>query len=175
MTMIRTNRLELRPLRAGDEKDITRLIGDWSVIRWLTTPPWPYRIEDAQDFLANMATQTTMGITRNGTFMGVVDISQREEAEDAELGYWLGCPFHGNGYMTEAAAALVGSHFNNGHAGLYSGYISGNAASHNVLTKLGFLEAGPKQALSRPLARDVEICQMTLTAKRWKARHAARS
>ena len=169
---IQTARLKLRRVHADDAADIARLIAEWDVIRWLTTPPWPYRVEDAVDFTATMASDTTMAITHDGQFMGVVDISQRGKAEDAELGYWLGLPFHGNGYMTEAATALISDHFAKGHTGLYSGYVVGNTASCNVLTKLGFAETGPRRAVSRPLAREVDINQMTLTAERWRDRHA---
>jgi RimJ/RimL family protein N-acetyltransferase len=40
--VIRTARLLLRPPREGDEARIFELFAHWEVIRFLSSPPWPY-------------------------------------------------------------------------------------------------------------------------------------
>jgi RimJ/RimL family protein N-acetyltransferase len=49
---IRTERLLLRPLRPEDAEPIFDLFANWEVVRWLSTPPWPYTLDDARTFIA---------------------------------------------------------------------------------------------------------------------------
>ena len=48
----RTERLLLRPGWAQDAPALFRSIADEGIIRNLARPPWPYRLEDAEAFLA---------------------------------------------------------------------------------------------------------------------------
>lgn len=164
--ILNTDRLVLRPLDAADARDIARMIAEWEVIRWLTTPPWPYRLDDAIWFIGDEASRGSFAITRGGEFLGVAGVG-------GELGYWLGQPHWGQGIMTEAARAVTGHYFDGGGEVLNSGHLLGNAASANVLTKLGFRPGGIVRRMSRPLAREVPIRQMTLTADQWRTHHAA--
>jgi len=57
----------------------------------------------------------------------------------AELGYWVGIPFHRNGYMTEAAAEVVRFGFDT--LGLHKitvGCLEGNVGSRKIIERLGF-------------------------------------
>ena len=57
----------------------------------------------------------------------------------AELGYWYGCEYWGNGYATEAAQAVIDHAFSElNHEALYSGARISNPASRRVLEKCGF-------------------------------------
>ena len=58
---------------------------------------------------------------------------------EAELGYWLGRPFWGLGYMPEAASRLIEYGFNElGLNLIWCSYFSGNNKSKRVQEKLGF-------------------------------------
>ena len=162
--IIETKRLLLRPLELGDAAEQARLIADWEVIRWLTSPPWPYRLEDAEWFIGDESSDGSYGIFHQDRLCGVVGISE-------ELGYWLGAEFHGQGFMTEAAGGVVADFFENGGEVLGSGYLLGNDPSANVLKKLGFEPNGTRTELSRPLAREVTLQKVSLTRDRWRARH----
>lgn len=153
---IRTERLTLRPLRPEDAEPIARMIAEWEVIRWLTMPPHPYRLSDAEWFIAN-APEGQHAITRDGVFMGVVTLRD-------QLGYWLGRPFHGQGYMTEAARAVLDRHFASGGGAVMSGYMTGNDASRKVLEKLGFRPAGLVMRHANSHGGEVPIHQMRLDA-----------
>ena len=60
-----------------------------------------------------------------------------------EIGYWLGVPFWGNGYATEAARALIDHAFGDlGYAVLTAGARVSNPASRRVLEKCGFQWTG---------------------------------
>lgn len=155
--VLRTARLTLRPLQTGDAPWITEGISDWEVIRWLTTPPWPYAVTDAVSFIDSEASAGAMAILVGDQRAGVVHINP-----SGDLGYWLVRPLHGLGYMTEAAGALVSDHIRRGAGQLVSGYVEGNAASRNVLTKLGFRVTHTINAYCRPRAADVTVVRMAL-------------
>ena len=62
-----------------------------------------------------------------------------DKDDELELGYWLGKPFWGNGYMPEAARALLEYGFEQLHLNaVWCGYYDGNDKSKRVQEKLGF-------------------------------------
>ncbi len=101
---IETERLLLRPPVPADAPAIARLVGDFEVSRWLAVVPHPYTLEDALEFIEHISGRWDRAITRDGELIGVVGIT-------TSLGYWLGQPFWGCGYMSEAAGALVDAWF----------------------------------------------------------------
>jgi len=155
-----TERLLLRPLRPTDAEALYTLFGDWEVIRWLSTPPWPYTLDDARSFIAGQlaleATETDyLAITLEGALIGGIDCRSTRAAEAASrsrvLGYWLGQPFWGRGYMTEAARAFVGHLFaSTAEDAIFSGAFADNAASLRVQNKLGFERSGEDMRYCRP-------------------------
>ncbi len=65
------------------------------------------------------------------------DLAEKED--EAELGYWLGVPYWGQGIMTEAAGELLRHAFEDLHlARIWCGYYEGNEKSKRVQEKLGF-------------------------------------
>jgi RimJ/RimL family protein N-acetyltransferase len=48
---IKTARLVLRPLRADDDARLYELFANWEVMRFLSSPPWPYARKDARAFV----------------------------------------------------------------------------------------------------------------------------
>jgi RimJ/RimL family protein N-acetyltransferase len=157
---IRTERLVLRPLRASDTDALFTLFANWEVIRWLSTPPWPYTLDDARTFIAaqmglDASTRNYFAITLDGSLVGGIDArSNRPAGAPARspiLGYWLGQPYWGRGYMTEAAQAFVGHLFASTASNIiYSGVLAGNTGSLRIQEKLGFERIGEEMIYSRP-------------------------
>jgi hypothetical protein len=58
---IGTERL-LLPVRPGDAEPFFRLLGNWGVVRWLSSPPWP-------DNAASLRVQEKLGFERIGEMM----------------------------------------------------------------------------------------------------------
>ena len=62
--------------------------------------------------------------------VGAVGLRLKREHDRAELGYWIGVPYWGRGYATEAAAAVVGYAFETlGLHRVFASHYTKNAAS----------------------------------------------
>ncbi len=150
--IIRTARLVLRPLRADDAARVFELFGRWEVLRTLSSPPWPYRLADAEGFCRLRAQldggPITSALTLDGLLIGSIDAIQKpaspvQRAAGLALGYWLGQPYWGQGYMSEAARGFIAHVFAlTGEAVIYSGAFAENPASLRTQDKLGFIRDG---------------------------------
>lgn len=157
---IRTERLLLRPLRPSDADTLFTLFSNWEVIRWLSTPPWPYTPDDARTFIAaqmdlSARERNYFAIALKDSLIGGIDARSVRPASapvrSPILGYWLGQPYWGRGYMTEAALAFVRFFFASTPVDtIYSGVLAGNDASLRVQEKLGFGRTGEEMIHSRP-------------------------
>jgi RimJ/RimL family protein N-acetyltransferase len=183
--LIETERLRLRALDNGDADRIAELVGDYEVAKMLAQAPYPYGREDALRFLARARDRAADGsalvcaIDHKG-LIGVIGVSEIQTIEGERigtLGYWMGRPYWGRGYATEAARALVGHAFGAlGFAGLKSGHFKENGRSGRVLAKVGFRYAGegPKHCLAR--SAEAPHIDVVLTRGQWQdfaARQAA--
>jgi RimJ/RimL family protein N-acetyltransferase len=140
---MRSQRLTYRPIEARDASRITMLAGDWDVARMTSRIPHPYSLLDADLWIASIGTdEFVRGVEYNGDLIGAVGFIEGEGAQ-AEMGYWIGKPWWGNGFATEAARALMHHCFNEcGIRRLTCGHFVDNAASARVLAKLGFRRVG---------------------------------
>ncbi len=81
-------------------------------------------------------------IEREGTLIGCTGY-RAFDAEHAEVRYWIGKPYWGRGYATEAVRALIAHALDaDGFAYLKAGYFADAPASEAVLQKLGFSASG---------------------------------
>jgi RimJ/RimL family protein N-acetyltransferase len=142
--VLETERLCLRAPRFEDAKPIAALINDRRIAENTARIPHPYSIADAREWIE--AVNKTVGeasfvITRAGEIIGGCGHFNRVGAP--EIGYWLGVPFWGNGYATEAARALIDHAFDDrGCEVLVAGARISNPASRRVLEKCGFQWTG---------------------------------
>jgi RimJ/RimL family protein N-acetyltransferase len=165
---IETKRLVLRAPMRGDVPDLVRLADNKNVASKLARMPSPYTRADAVGFIeiiALRADERPYAITLDGRLIGVVGFSFHEGAPP-ELGYWLGEPFWGKGYMTEAARALVDTaqrtHY---YDKIVAKALVSNEPSLKVLGKLGFARVTKKTRKSEPA--DKQIVMLELQRPRW--------
>ncbi len=177
--IITTDRLILRPVRASDSEAIATLADNYKVAVMLARLPYPYRLKDAQDFTAwageRPDDETVFGICLKNeaqTFIGVCSC-ERRETDEPELGYWLGEPYWGKGYMSEAVRAVIAQAFTiAGHRRLVSGCRLQNLGSRRVLEKAGFAHAGRYEIDSLVLRAKVPGHRFSLSRERWKELNA---
>ena len=144
--VLKTERLVLRAPRPTDAKAIAMLANDRRIAENTSRLPHPYRLADAEGFIASvnkLADETAFVITtHDGDLIGCCGIGSLREP-DPEVGYWLGVPFWGNGYATEAVRAVLDHGFADlGHAVILGGARISNPASRRVLEKCGFQWTG---------------------------------
>lgn len=101
---------------------------------------------------------------------GHTDMTDRDD--ECELGYWLGKPFWGRGYMPEAVAALLRRAFEElGMAAVWCGYYDGNSKSRRVQEKTGFVYHHTCQDVPVPLMNERRIGHTNLmTRTHWLER-----
>ena len=107
--VLETERLVLRAPRLGDAKTVAMLANDRRIAENTARLPHPYRVADAEDFIAtaNFGNETVFFITlRNGTLIGACGYTQVDR-HPPEIGYWLGVKHWGKGYATEAVRAIL--------------------------------------------------------------------
>ncbi len=147
---IRTRRLFLRPAWTEDARALCAAIAEWDIVKNLASAPWPYAMSDAESFLGmRMAKpagpqfiifERTEGEAR---LVGTMGIDRRDDADEAELGYWIAREAWGRGYATEAGQAILRLAFDGLRLpSVEAGHFVDNPASGAVLRKLGFRATG---------------------------------
>jgi [ribosomal protein S5]-alanine N-acetyltransferase len=108
---LETTRLRLRPYREDDLPELLPLIGTREVAATTLRIAHPYTELDARDFLAlgREPGKIWLAITlrSDGRQIGGIGLRVDDQHQHAELGYWLGLPYWGHGYATEAAGEMV--------------------------------------------------------------------
>ena len=169
--VLETERLILRAPRFEDAGTIAALVNDRRIAENTLRIPHPYALADAQAFLtaANASGgEIVFLITAwDGTVLGSCGIGKLD-GEHPEIGYWLGVPFWGKGFATEAARALIDHAFGElGYDVLVGGARVSNPASRRVLQKCGFEWTGVGLYRIRALASSAPVDRFRLDRGLW--------
>ncbi|MBC6494047.1 GNAT family N-acetyltransferase [Microbacterium sp. 4-7] len=159
-----TDRLTLHVPHESDIDAIVAACQDPEIPRW-TTVPSPYTREHAADYVRLIGewwadgSQTIWCAYRDEELVasiGLHHITPHHTGGDAELGYWVTSAARGNGYLVEAARAVVDWGFDElGLARLVWRAVAGNIASARSARALGFhYEGFARQALTSERGRD---------------------
>ena len=143
---LETARLRLRELSTADIPEIVGLLADPAIAEMTLNIPYPYRTSDAVYWLntayqgfANHE-QYVFGVEQRATglFVGGIGLTLLSRFDRAEAGYWMGRPFWGQGFATEALQALL--HFGFDNLKLHkiiATHLTKNPASGRVMQKAG--------------------------------------
>jgi ribosomal-protein-alanine N-acetyltransferase len=141
-----TERLRLRPLAPADAPQVRLLAGDLAVSDTALGIPYPFSEGEAEQWIAEAERDRAAGVgyvfailkQEGGAMVGSVDLHLQRRHHKAELGYWIGRPWWGLGYATEAGRAVLQFGFEQlGLNRIYANHIGENPASGRVMTKLG--------------------------------------
>ena len=145
-----TARLELRPLQRADSSRVQHLAGAPEIADTTLNIPHPYEDGLAEAWIDTLrpawdrGEQATFAIT-NATdgLVGVVGLRIQPAHRRAELGYWIGVPYWGRGYASEAAGAVIRYGFDSLNLNrIYAHHLARNPTSGRVLLKSGMLREG---------------------------------
>jgi RimJ/RimL family protein N-acetyltransferase len=150
--VLATARLRMRPPGQADAARLTELAGDYAIASMTLRMPHPYALEDAEAFVARCSADdpgrevTFVLEDREAGLVGVLGFFLDETEGPplaTEIGYWIGRPFWGRGYASEAVQEAVRwSERDWGRRLLQAGHFAENQASGRVLEKAGFLYTG---------------------------------
>src|SRR5215472_3933598 len=167
--VLKTARLSLRTPSHNDVAAMVALASDRRVAENTARIPHPYTAADAVGLLASInqtGGETVFAIERDGALIGTCGLDPRQDG--AELGYWLGVPFWGRGYATEAARAMIDYAFSKlGYELLSSGARVSNPASRRVLEKCGFQWTGVQLCRIRAINSAAPIDRFRLDRGLW--------
>jgi [ribosomal protein S5]-alanine N-acetyltransferase len=150
-TPLQTDRLTLRLHAPSDIPALMPLIGAREVAATTLRIPHPYTEADAEDFIAGTQEELLNGsglrlgivVRESDTLCGGVGLRIEADHHRGELGYWIGVPYWGKGYATEAARAMVEYGFETLQLHrIFASHVADNLASVRVLRKIGMRHEG---------------------------------
>ena len=175
--ILNTERLILRPWEETDAESLYEYAKDpevgpiagWPVhtsaensleiIKNVLSAPETYAICLKED---NKAVGS-IGLILNGS----TDMTDRDD--ECELGYWIGKPFWGNGYVPEAVNELLRHGFENLNMNIiWCGYYDGNIKSKRVQEKVGFVYHHTCNDVPVPLMGETRVGHTNyMTREQW--------
>jgi RimJ/RimL family protein N-acetyltransferase len=169
--VLETQRLTLRRPTLADVKAIATLANDRRVSENTRRLPHPYTARDAEEFIAASAAcvqDMAFAIaTREHTLIGMVGLAALDDGA-YELGFWLGTPYWGHGYATEAARGAIDFAFETCDADtILAGARVSNPASRRVLEKCGFQWTGVELHRFRALGYATPVDRLRLPRRVW--------
>lgn len=144
---LETKRLYLRPWEEGDEEALYQLAKDPEVGPDCGWKPHKDREESRYVLRRLLMNQYTWAIVEkdSGNVVGDISLmphgtsSHTENEAQREIGFWLGRPYWGRGYMPEACRRLMDYAFGELNCELlWCGHHVDNQKSHRVQEKCGF-------------------------------------
>jgi RimJ/RimL family protein N-acetyltransferase len=163
--VLETPRLILRVPRREEAATIAALANDRRVVENMAQLPFPYTVRDAEQFI-DRATQGEIAFfvaLANDRIIGVFGIGRAKA-----IAYWLGVPYWGKGYATEAARAVIDHAFTTlGLETLQAGARVSNPASRRVLEKCGFQWTGVQLQRFRAIASSAPVDRFRLDRGLW--------
>jgi RimJ/RimL family protein N-acetyltransferase len=147
MTVLETGRLILRPWRETDAESLYEYAKDPLVG---PIAGWPVHtgIENSREIIRDILSAEecyAVTVKGDGRAVGSIGLMTGRASNldlpdnEAEIGYWIGVPFWGRGYIPEGAREVMRRAFEDlGMETLWCGYFDGNDKSRRVGEKCGF-------------------------------------
>jgi RimJ/RimL family protein N-acetyltransferase len=171
--VLETERLLLRAPKLDDAKTVARLANNRKIAEMTALIPHPYGVDDARAWIESLAeeesgwTFAVVAKSEGGALVGACGYGKRCE-DEPEIGYWVGEPYWGRGYATEAVRALIDHLFTvTDLEAIAAGCRVTNLASRRVLERCGFQWTGAALCRIRALGASVPSDRFRLERKIW--------
>lgn len=179
---LQTARLILRPWSQDDAPSLYQYASDPRVG---SAAGWPAHtsVDESREIIRTVFSSPytyAIALKNTGEVIGSIGLRIGEEsalthsALEGDLGYWIGVPHWGQGYVPEASAALIHYGFEELHLQtIWGAYFDGNAQSQRVFEKCGFIYDHTNHNIYWPLTdQTLNEHVMKLTHDDWK-QHSA--
>jgi ribosomal-protein-alanine N-acetyltransferase len=146
-----TNNLLLRFFELSDAKMVQELAGNEEVASTTLAIPHPYPDGAAEQWIENVRQSSEKGDSYafamikkdDGLLIGNMSMGVSKKHKHAELAYWVGKPFWGQGYATEAAQRVIQFGFEDLELNrIFAAAMTKNPGSYKVMRKIGMKEEG---------------------------------
>jgi RimJ/RimL family protein N-acetyltransferase len=146
-----TERLLLRSFTKADAEIVTRLCNNYNIYKNTLTLLYPYTLDCAmswiehhnENFNEDKLYEFAICDRGTGALYVAIALSNHQRYDNGELSYWVGQPFWGNGYATEAAKAILDFAFDvKEYHKVYARHFASNPASGQVIQKIGMKKEG---------------------------------
>ena len=176
--ILKTERLILRPWEDEDAEELYRYAKDPDIGPIAGWPPHT-SVENSLEIIRGVLSQpetyavvlreTKKPVGSAGIMFGASGSAPMEE-DEAEIGYWIGKPFWGQGLIPEAVRELQRRCFEKlGCKGVWCGYYDENVKSKRVQEKCGFVYHHSRYNCKCELMGDIRTEHFTyLTKEGWK-------
>lgn len=174
---IATERLLLRAWKESDAESLYKYAQDSSIGPIAGWPPHT-SVEDSLNVIRTVfAAPETYAVVLKATGEPVGSIgimfgdgqhSAEMQENEAEIGYWIGKPYWGQGLIPEAVRCLLKRCFEElGFAAVWCGYYDGNTKSRRVMDKCGFRFHHTETGKMSPLGDVRTEHFMRITKEKW--------
>ena len=143
--------VSIRKWELSDKTSLAQNLNNPKVLQNLRDGiPYPYTIQDAEDFIRTMLSAEkentfSFAIALDNQAIGSIGVFRRDD-RSGEIGYYIGEPYWGNGYMTDAVKQICRYVFAHSDiVRIYAEVYAHNTASCRVLEKAGFHYEGTLQ------------------------------
>ena len=166
-TFLETSRLILRPWQEADAEALYKYAKDPAIG---PIAGWPPHTSIAHSLEIIVLKETNEPVGSAGIMFGDGMHSAAMQADEAEIGYWIGVPYWGQGLIPEAVRCLLQRCFTDlGVSAVWCGYYDGNTQSRRVMEKCGLTYHHTESGNTSPLGDIRTEHFMRITAEEWKA------
>ncbi|MDQ0875845.1 ribosomal-protein-alanine N-acetyltransferase [Paenibacillus sp. V4I3] len=161
-----TTRLLLRFFELSDARMVQQLAGNEEVARTTLAIPHPYPDGAAEEWIENVRQSSEKGDSyafamikkEDGSLIGNMSMGVSRKHKRAELAYWVGQPFWGQGFATEAARRIIQFGFEDLDLNrIFTAAMTKNPGSYKIMRKIGMKEEGtfPQHVLKWGIYEDL--------------------
>ena len=177
--ILKTERLVLRPWAETDAESLYEYAKDPAIGPIAGWPPHK-NVAESLDVIKNVfnGSECYAICEKNSNIaIGAIELKlnghtdMTTKDDECELGYWLGKPFWGQGYMPEAGKELLRHGFETlGMSIIWCGYYEGNVKSKRVQEKLGFTYHHTCREVEVPLMNEIRVGHTNfMTKEAWES------
>lgn len=176
---LETGRLILRRWKDSDAKDLYQYASDPEVGPIAGWPPHR-SIDESRDVIRHVFSGReayAICLKGDGRAIGAIELKlnghtdMTDRDDECEMGYWLGKPFWGQGFMPEAVKEMLRHAFEDLEMQkVWIGYYDGNTKSKRVQEKCGFRYQWKSEEVDVPLMHEKRTGHVSLmTREDWES------
>jgi len=176
LPVLSTDSLTLRPFAREDLPEILVLVQEREVAATTLNIPYPCGEAEINDWFQLQRRELEEGkglrwavrLTTSDELIGAMKLATHPEYESAELGYWIGKPYWGRGFASEAAQKVVNYAFSTLELNRIEAHaMVENIGSVKVLRKLGLQEEGYHPQMIKKWGEFKDVKTYGLLREQW--------